>query len=190
MDVVGARFQSDASDCAGLPAELGPRIDLRIELLNRIYRYKGGGITDDSGSVGDAQAHEGFVVGNAVDDVAGVLGTNTVGALGPGSAARVDHGAGTERNKILVIAAVQWQIINNLVAYRAAESGGGGVHHRDFFGDSDRFGCRAGLEDGVDARVLANFYQDILALKNLETLEFGAHGISAGLKVQSNIGSI
>src|SRR2546429_4603248 len=65
MDVVGARFQSDASDCAGLPAELGPRIDLRIELLNRIYRYKGGGITDDSGGVSDAQAHEGFVVGRS-----------------------------------------------------------------------------------------------------------------------------
>src|SRR2546429_9991165 len=97
-------------------AELGPRIDLRIELLNRIYRYKGGGITDDSGSVGDAQAHEGFVVGNAVDDVAGVLGTNPVGALGPGSAAWVDHRAGTARNKILVIAAVQGQVINNLVA--------------------------------------------------------------------------
>src|SRR5947208_10703710 len=149
MDVVGARFQSDACYGAWFPAELGLRIDLRIELLNRIYRYKGGGITDDSGSVGDAQAHEGFVVGYTVDDVAGVLGTNPVGALGPGSASRVDHGAGTERNKILVIAAVQWQIINNLVAYRAAESGGGGVRseeHTSELQSPDHLVCRLLLE--------------------------------------------
>ena len=119
MDVVGPGFQSDAGYRAWFPAELGLGIDLRIELLNRINRYKRGGITDDSGCVGDAEAHEGFVVGNAVDDVAGVLGTNPVGALCPGSAAWVDHRAGTERDKILVVAPVQWQVVNDFIADRS-----------------------------------------------------------------------
>src|SRR6266581_1405324 len=129
MNIVGAGFQADTGDCAWFPTEFGLGIDLCVEFLNGIDRYKSGSIADHRGSIGDAQAHKSFVVGYAVDDVTRILWANPVGALGPGTTTWIDHGARAEGDKILIVAAIQREVIDDFIADSSAQGGRGGVHH-------------------------------------------------------------
>src|SRR6267143_3375431 len=190
VNLIGARLQADAGDGARLPAKFGLGIDLRVELLNCIDGNKRGCIAQDGCRVSYTQAHKCFVIGDAVDDKTGVLRANAVCGLRPRAAARVNRSARTQGDEILVVAAIQRQVVDDFVADGAAQRGGGGIHHGNFFGDGDRFSCRAGLEHGVDTDVLANLKQDVLALKSLETLVLGTNGIGTGEKVHSDICSI
>src|SRR5258707_4418283 len=107
MNLVGAGLQAYASDRTWLPAKFGLGIDLRIELLNRIDGNKRAGIAQDGSRVGHAQAHEGFVIGDAIDDETGVFRTNAVGGLCPRATARVNRGARTQGDEILIVATIQ-----------------------------------------------------------------------------------
>src|SRR6266852_75243 len=141
VNVIRSGFKSDAGDGARLPSKFCLRIDLSIELLNRIDGYERGRIAEDRRGVGHAKAHERFVIGDPVDDVTGVLGANAVGGLRPWSTTRVNRSAGSQGDEILVVAAIQGEVVDDLVADRAAKGGGGRVHHGDFLGYGDRFRC-------------------------------------------------
>src|ERR1700751_3379558 len=57
---IRASLDAHARDCAWLPAKLCSRIDLCIELLNRIDWQDRRRIADNRGRVRHAEAHEGF----------------------------------------------------------------------------------------------------------------------------------
>src|SRR2546429_3782873 len=54
-----------------------------------------------------------------IDDVAGVLRTNAVGGLRPRTTAGIDGSSRTQRNQVLVVAAVQGEVVDDFVADRA-----------------------------------------------------------------------
>src|SRR4029077_18619871 len=130
---------------------------------------------------------ERFIVGQTVDDVAGVLWPNPVGALRPWPATWIDHRSGAQREQVLVIAAVQRKIIDGLIAQRAAKRRAGRIDQRNFYRDGNDLACRTGLQSDVDLQIFAGLEQQILPLKDFESLGLHAHLIRAGKEVNTNI---
>ncbi len=140
VNLVRSRFEADTGDGAGLPAKFSFGIDLSVELLNGIDGYKCCSIAEDGRRVGHAKAHERFVIGDAIDDVTGVLGANAIGGLSPRTTAGVNRSARTQGDEILIVAAIQGKIVDNFVANGSAQRGGGGIQHGNFLGDSNGLG--------------------------------------------------
>ena len=126
-------------------------------------------------------------VDDAVHHPGGFIGTDAVGALGPGSAAGLNHHAGAQAQKVLVVAAIQRHVDDVRVVEGAAEGGVGGLHQRHGFGDRDGLFLLAGLKSQVDANFLADSDVNVLALEFLETLGLGANCKVAGSQVGSVI---
>jgi len=161
--IVGAGFQADAGDGARLPAEFRFGIDLRVEFLNRVNRNQRCRVANNCRGICHAESHERLIIGNAVDDVTGVLRADAVGHLGPRASPRVNRCAGAQGDEVLIVASIERQIIDNFVADSASQCGGGGVYHGDFLGDGNGLGGHAGLEHGVYAQILADFDKDVFS---------------------------
>ena len=84
------------------------------------------------------------------------------------SAAGISHNAGAKLQQILVIAAVQRQVIDFLVAQRSAESRGGRVHQRNFFLDDHGLRYLPGLQSEISTDVSRDFDDDIRPLRDLK----------------------
>ena len=138
VHLIGARLQPHINDRSRLPAIFRRGILLQIELLNRIDRQNGRRIPGNARAIDEALARKGFAVIETVDDVHVVFGAKAVGARGRESATRIAHHAGPQLQQVLVIASIQRQVINLLVAEGSAEGRGGEVEHWDLFGHRDR----------------------------------------------------
>src|SRR5215471_7971293 len=124
VNLVRPRFQPYAGDRSGLPAEFRFGIDLCIEFLNGVDGNELSRVPKDGSGVRYAKSHKRFVIRDAVYDEAGVFRTNAVGSLRPRTPTGIDRSAGAQREQVLVIAAIQRQIVDNFVANGAAQSGG------------------------------------------------------------------
>src|SRR5215472_4945106 len=96
MYLVCARFDADAGDRPRFPTEFRFGIDLRVEFLDGINGQERSRIAKDGRGIGDAQTHEGLIVGNAVHDVTGIFRANPVGSLRPRTAAGINGSSGTQ----------------------------------------------------------------------------------------------
>src|SRR5205807_2678267 len=84
VEVVGPRANSHVHCGTRLTAVFGLGIFLEIKLLNGVYGQDRGPICEWTGRSGYGPGVEGIRIQNAVDHPAGLIGTNVVGALGPG----------------------------------------------------------------------------------------------------------
>ena len=153
VDRVGSRLQSNIDDRARFPSIFGRRIFLNVEFLDRIDGQNGGGISGDARAVDDALAGEWLAVKEPIDEISVVFRAQAVGAGSRESAAGITHHAGTQLQQIFVVAAVQRQVVDFLVAERSAQSGGSGIDQGNLFLDDYRFGNFAGLKREVGAHV-------------------------------------
>jgi hypothetical protein len=115
---ISARFQRHVYDCARLPAIFRRRIFLDIEFLDRIDGQDRGGIAHNPCAVNNALTGKGLAVEQAVDEVGIVLSSQAVGTGGRETASRVPHHARTQLQQVLVIAAIQGQVVDLLIAER------------------------------------------------------------------------
>ncbi len=169
VSVVRSGFQSNVDDRSRLPAILGRRILLRVELLNGVDGENRTGSSLHSFGIDDRPSVIGIVVIRAIHDKVVVLGTVSVGADGKEPAAGRPLYARPQDHEILEIAAVQWQIIDGLVRKCAAQCVVRRLHKRDLLGHFDDFRYAAGLHHQIQAYVLRYFQPDAGALDLFES---------------------
>src|SRR5215469_18170117 len=116
MQTVGSGFQTHVDYRSRLPAIVCRWVLLQVEFLNRVDGENGGGIARDSGTVDDGLSGVGLAVEQTFDEVGIVLGAQTVAAGGRETAARIAHYTGPELKQVLIVAAVQRQVVNFLIA--------------------------------------------------------------------------
>ena len=187
MNIVGARLQPHGNNRARLPSVLRFRVDLGIELLDGVDRNHRHRISHQARGIDDAQGGEGFVVGHTVHNVGIGFRANAVCALVPSPTARVDHDAGAQGKKLLVIPAIQGQVIDGLVADGATKRGAGAVHQWNLVHYYDHFGNATRRENKVDTDVIAHLQLNVRALDRLESLGFDADLVHAWKEVGSEI---
>ena len=120
VNLVGARLQADVHDCTRFPSIFCGRILLKVEFLNRVHGKNRGGVSGDAGAIDDALAREGFAVEQAVHQISVVFGSESVRAGGGESSARIANHAGTQLQQVLVVAPIQREVVDLLVAERAS----------------------------------------------------------------------
>ena len=147
---VGPRSDSHVHHGTGLPTVLGLRIFHEVEFLDGVDRQNRRHIAERTGKIDDGAGVKKTGIDNAVDHPAGFIGTNVVGALGPRSAARLDHDARPQIQQILIVAAIQRHIHDVHVGECAAQRGARGVHQRDRFVDRDGLALLARFYGQVD----------------------------------------
>src|SRR4029077_3576046 len=131
----GPRFQSYIDDRSWFPAIFSRRVLLQIKFLNGVNRQNGGGVYYNSGAVDDALSREGLGIVQTVNQVSVVFGAKPVGAGGGESSAGITNYARTQLQQVLVIAAIQRQIVDFSIAECAAQCGGSCIDQRNVFGD-------------------------------------------------------
>ena len=124
MNAVGAGLETDVNHRSRLPAEFGGREFFHVEFLNRVDRQNRRRIAGDTGAVDDGLAGVWLAVEQALNKVGVVFRAQSVGARRRESAAGIAHHAGAQLQQVLVVAAIQRQIVDLRVAQRAAQSGG------------------------------------------------------------------
>ena len=190
MQSVCTRLNSDVNDRAWLPSVFSRGVLLQVEFLNRVDRENGRRVAGDSRSVNDCLPGVGLTVVQAINEVGIVLGAQAVGARGGEATARIAHHARTELQQVLVVTAIERQIVDLFVAESPAQSGGGRIQQRHVFGDYDGFRNASRLQRQVDTNVLRHFQSDVSALESLEALGLGADLVGARGQVGHDVAAV
>src|ERR1019366_4127777 len=181
VNLVGAGLETHVNHRSRLPPEFGRCKFFHVKLLNRVDGQNGRRIPSDTGAVDDGLAGVGLAVEQALNKVGVVFRAQSVRARRRESSAWISRPAGTQLEQVLVVPAIQRQIVDLRVAQRAAQSGGGSVDQRNLLGYDHRLGNLPGREGDVDAHVLRDFHDDVYALHGFETLRFCANLVNSGL---------
>src|SRR5260370_38148633 len=100
------------------------------------------------------------------------------------SAARIDLHSRPQREQVDIVAAIQWQIIDGLIAQRPAQCGIGWLDHWERLGYGNLFRLFARLQRQIDANIFAHLEQNPRTLRSLETFGLGANYIGPGREVR------
>src|SRR5579883_2759405 len=152
-----------------LPAVLGFRVLLDVELLDGVDRQQRCRVAGNAGRVDRALGGEAFDGVDAIQDVHVVLGAEAVGTLAPLAAARKRHHSGAQLQQTHEVAAVQRQVVDDLIAEGSAEHRAGAIDQRNLTRHGKGGLGVSGFERKVDAHVLGDFQPDVSPLHILET---------------------
>ncbi len=187
MNLIGAGLEADVDDRTGLPAKFRWREFFDIEFLDRIDRQNGRRIACDAGSIDDGLARVGLAVEQSFNEISIVFRAQAIRAGGRESSAGIANHAGTKLEQVLVVAPIQWKIVDLRIAQGAAQGGRGTINERNLVGNHDRLGNLASRQREVDPHILCNLDRDVGALYALESLGLGSHFVNAGLQFGGNI---
>ena len=138
-------------------------------------------------AINDCLSGIGLAIEQAFDKISVVFGAQAVGAGGGESAAGITHHARTKLQQVFIVAAVQRQVVDFLVAQRASQSGGGGVEQRNFFGDGHDFGNVAGLQSEIGANVGRDLDRNAGPLHRFEALRFDVNLVGSRGQVGGHV---
>src|SRR5579864_12655 len=127
VERIRSRLQSNVHDCAGFPAIFSRGVLLDVELLDRIDRQDGRGISRDAGAIDDALSRKRLAVKQALDEVGIVFGAQAVRAGGRESSAGITDDTRSQLQKVFVVAAIQGEFVDFFIAECPTQRGRGGV---------------------------------------------------------------
>src|SRR5882672_4243424 len=113
---VATGLYAGVDDGAGFPAIFRFRILLGIKFLNGVDRQRRRRIASGDGRVENARARVRIIFPHAVQQIANVLRAGSIGGAGGASATGVNRHARTQGKQVDVVAAIQGQVIDRLVA--------------------------------------------------------------------------
>ena len=174
MQRVGARLGRDVDDAPHHAPVVGrERVGDDAELLDRLHAQRGIGRRDrrHAGIPAHVRAVDQEAVGSATHAVDvqrhAALRRRRALLLGELDDARL------QRREHDVVASVQRQLLDRLLVDDSRERGAADIHERALAGHGDRFGCRAELQNHVEAGLLGDFQHDARLHGGRESLQRG-----------------
>ena len=183
VDAIAAGLEADVDYAARLPTVFRLRILFGSKFVNGVDREHRARVACGHHGVHDALSHPGIVAIDAVYQVILIVGTQPVCALGPAGTAGIFDRAGTQHQKVGEVAAVQGQVIDDVVLDGSADDRVGCVDQRQFTRYRDFLGLLTRLQSEIDAQFLIDLQSDTGAFGGSKALEGGTDGIGAGQKV-------